>query len=106
MRTCSNTPTRPGPLRRLRVITVLLPITACSVISAGSAWAATAAPGPAVQLRMDARPTDGPGLCTPLHLSGCDGSDNPIPGDGRTLKYCDAHGTCTPLPGPHGDEQA
>lgn len=106
MRPCSTTPARPGPLRRILVTAALLPITVCSLIGGGSAWAATPSTAPAVESRTEVRPADGPGLCTPLHLAGCDGSDNPIPGDGRTLKYCDADGTCTPLPGPRGNQPA
>lgn len=106
MRPCSTTSARPGSLRRILVTAALLPITVCSVISGGPASATTASPGQAAGSRTEVRPSDAPGLCTPLHLSGCDGSDNPIPGDGRTLKYCDADGTCTSLPGPRGNQSA
>jgi hypothetical protein len=42
------------------------------------------------------RPWTPAGVCTPQHLSGCDGTDDPT--DGTPLEYCGPDGACTPVP--------
>lgn len=110
MSTPPNAPIRPRPMRRLLVIAALLPA-AWSGLGAGSAWAVTST-GHATLASTVASPSitralvQPAGLCTPTHLSGCDGTDSPFPGDGRTLRYCRPDGLCTRVPGPQGDERS
>jgi hypothetical protein len=99
---------RPMPMRRLLVIAALLPAAWSGL--GGAAWATTSI-GQATLASSLAppsvlRPVQPAGLCTPTHLSGCDGTDSPFPGDGRTLRYCGPDGVCTRVPGPQGDERS
>jgi hypothetical protein len=87
MRRARNPQTSHSRLRRTAVaIGLLLPMSAGLAASSATAWADTAAHHPA-------------GLCTPRHLSGCDGTDSPD-FDGkhaRHLMYCGPDGTCGPV---------
>jgi hypothetical protein len=80
----------------------MVPVTAWAVLGGGSASApSTGLAAVAAPTAVRASPTTGP--CTPRHPSGCDGTDDPAPGDGRTLRYCGPDDPCTPAADPPGD---
>jgi hypothetical protein len=89
MRAVRNThrsTTRDTRIRRTAVaVALLIPISAGLAASSATAWAGTAhEPAP---------------VCSPHHLSGCDGTDSPAwdGKHGRRLMYCGPDGTCGPV---------
>jgi len=104
MRMPISVPGPPRSLYHLLSVAAVLPITAWAAVGGGPASAPTT-PLAAVVAPRVVPPSPNTAPCTADHLSGCDGTDDPAPGDGRTLMYCGPDGTCTPATDPPTGEQ-
>ncbi|HEX3826018.1 MAG TPA: hypothetical protein VHV82_01985 [Sporichthyaceae bacterium] len=96
---------RPRSVSGVLSVAAMVPFAAWAAVGGGSASApSTGLAAVVTPSIVRASPTTDP--CTPRHPSGCDGTDDPAPGDGRTLKYCGPDDPCAADPPGDGNNSS